>query len=506
MDINNLLAKLHSFERKALPNITKEIILSELAKKSSLKEIEATRAIQWLYNKKLVEIKSETKELISLDVNGKKYVNEGLPERRFLQAASRESNINEIQKLANLETDEVNICIGSLKKKAAIDVEKDGGLKIKLTDQGGKLLEKEFLEEQFLKKDFPITASELSSEEKFSFDNLIKRKKILKKETKKIKKVTITKLGKEVLKKGVSENDYIDRLTHEMLKKGSWKGKQFRSYDVSINVPKIFAGKRQPYSEFIEKVREKVVSMGFVEMNGPIIELELYNFDALYQPQNHPARTWSATYKIKEPKTGSLPEKKILQAIKSAHENGGSTGSTGWKYEWSEKIASQLVPRAHDTAISPRFLAKRVKIPGKYFSLVRCYRPDVIDSTHAVEFNQLGGFVVGKDLSFRDLLGLLKDFTIEMTGAKEVKFFPDYFPFTEPSVQISAKHPEFGWMELAGAGVFRPEMTEPLGIKEPVIAWGFGIDRLAMLKLGIEDIRDLFSQKLDFLRFCKKVL
>ncbi|MFC2135997.1 phenylalanine--tRNA ligase subunit alpha [Bacteroidota bacterium] len=506
MNVDNLLEKLHSFERKVLPVIVDKITISELAKKSGLQEVEATRAIQWLYNKKAIEIKEESKELIFLDENGEKYSDAGLPERRFLQAASKKSNINEIQKLADLEKEEINICIGTLKKKAAINVEKDGGLKVTLTEPGKKLLEKEFLEELFLKKDFPIHLSDLSDEDKFSYNNLIQRKKILKKELKKIKKITLTKLGKDLQKKGVSSKEYLDRLTHEMLKKSSWKKKNFRAYDVSINVPEIFAGKRQPYAEFVEKVREKVVSMGFVEMAGPIIELEFFNFDALYQPQNHPARTWSDTYKIKDPKKGSLPPKKILEAVKKVHENGGKTGSTGWNCEWKEDIAKQLMPRSHDTAISPRFMAKGVKIPGKYFSLVRCYRPDVIDATHGVEFNQLGGFVVGNNLSFKELLGLLKEFTIEMTGAKEVKFFPDYFPFTEPSVQISAKHPEFGWMELAGAGIFRPELTEPLGIKEPVIAWGFGIDRLAMLKLGIEDIRDLFSQKLDFLRSSKKVL
>ena len=172
---------------------------------------------------------------------------------------------------------------------------------------------------------------------------------------------------------------------------------------------------------------------------------------------------------------------------------------------WSEKVASQLTPRAHDTAISPRFLAKGVEIPGKYFSLVRCFRPDVIDATHGVEFNQLGGFVIGENLSFRNLLGLLKQFVFETTGIKEVKFIPDYFPFTEPSVQVSVKHPKLGWVELAGAGVFRPELTWPLGVRVPVIAWGFGLDRLAMMKLDIKDIRDIFSGNIDFLRKSGKV-
>jgi len=185
MNVNKILDKLHSFERKVLPNISKEITISDLAKKSSLKEVETTRGVQWLYNKKLVNIKEEVKELIFLDENGRKYAKEGLPERRFLQAGSRETNVNEIQKLATLENDEVNVCIGALKKKAAIIVEKDGGLKVKLTEEGKKLLEKEFLEEQFLKKEFPFEVRSLDPEEKFSFDNLIKRKKILKKEIKK---------------------------------------------------------------------------------------------------------------------------------------------------------------------------------------------------------------------------------------------------------------------------------------------------------------------------------
>jgi len=506
MNVNDIIAKFHPLERIAFPNITDGITISELAKKTKQKEVETTRAIQWLFNKELVEIKSESKELIFLDENGLMYLKKGLPERRFLQSISGKTTISQIKKKAELGDDEVNICIGSLKKKAAINIEKKNELIISLTDQGEKLLKKEFMEEGFLKKNFPIDLNNLSPEDKFSYDNLIKRKKIVKKELKKTKIISLTALGKKVQKEDVGKNIYLNRVTPAMLKDNSWKNKKFRGYDVSINVPEIFAGKRQPYVEFIEEVREKVVSMGFVEMTGPIIELEFYNFDALYQPQNHPARTWTATYQIDSPKIGKLPDKKIVQAIKSAHETGGNTASSGWNYKWDEKIAAQLIPRAHDTAISSRFLAKGVKIPGKYFSLVRCFRPDVIDATHGVEFNQLGGFVVGKDLSFKNLLGLLKDFTIEMTGATEVKFFPDYFPFTEPSVQISVKHPEFGWMELAGAGIFRPEMTEPLGIKEPVIAWGFGIDRLAMLKLGIKDIRDLFSQKIDFLRFCKKVL
>jgi phenylalanyl-tRNA synthetase alpha chain len=117
-----------------------------------------------------------------------------------------------------------------------------------------------------------------------------------------------------------------------------------------------------------------------------------------------------------------------------------------------------------------------------------------------VEFNQIEGIILDESLTFRHLLGILKMFAMEIGGADEVSFLPDYYPFTEPSVQLSAKHPQLGWIELGGAGIFREEVTQPLGVKVPVIAWGIGIDRLAMLKLKINDIRQLFSQDLNWLR------
>ena len=235
-------------------------------------------------------------------------------------------------------------------------------------------------------------------------------------------------------------------------------------------------------------------------MSGPTIETEFWNFDALFQAQNHPSRTWTQTYRLKKPKKGKLPGKKTVKKVKASHENGWKTGSKGWGYKWSKDKAKKLMPRAHTTCLSARKLAKGPDIPGKYFAIARCYRPDVIDATHAVEFNQVEGIVVDKDLNFRNLLGILKQFAKEIAGAENVKFYPDYYPFTEPSVQMSVKHSELGWIELGGAGIFREELTKPLGVDVPVIAWGLGIDRLAMLALDIKDIRYLFSQDLEWLR------
>jgi phenylalanyl-tRNA synthetase alpha chain len=503
--VEDLIAKLHPIERKIISFLSDGKTDSEIEKESGVSSIEVTRGIQWLENKDVLKIESTSEDIVEIAENGKNYLKNGLPEIRYLKLIEHGAmTIKELQESKLITAEETAVCTGILKGKAAIDM-KEGTVFI--TEHGKKLLVSEPLELSFLKRleNNPVSFSDIVDEDKYSYDNLIKRKNIIKKITVKTKSIFLTDLGKKLVKEDISKIEVIDTITPNVLKEGSWKGKTFRSYDIKINVPKIKAGKRHPYSEFVEKVRQKVIEMGFKEEYGPIIEMEFYNFDSLFQPQTHPARIGNDTYHIKTPKYGRLPDKKIVDAIRNAHENGASTGSTGWGYKWDEKMASRLMPRSHDTAISPRSMSHGVKIPGRYFSLVRCYRPDVIDAKHGVEFNQLGGFIVGEDLNFRHLLGILKDFVTDMTGIEEVRFMPDYFPFTEPSVQIAVKHPQFGWMELAGAGVFRPELTKPLGINEPVIAWGFGIDRLAMLKLGVNDIRDLFSQDIEYLRNTKRV-
>ncbi|MCD6590818.1 MAG: phenylalanine--tRNA ligase subunit alpha [Candidatus Aenigmarchaeota archaeon] len=502
MDLRRILESLSPVERKVLPFLKDGIELREIIKSSKLKYAEVMRALQWLENKGAIKIESRQMDIIKLGENGEAYLKIGLPEKRFLLSLKGRMSIDELKKSAKLDDDELKVCIGLMKSKHAINLY---GTEIEPTNERNIILKHGFPEEKFLRK-LPKPLDELTDKEKGFVKKLIKRKDIIKKDVVKLKHVKLTDIGRELISKSKGLRlDFIERLTPTILKNKSWRGKIFRKYDIKVSVPRLNAGKRQPYSEFLEDVRGKLLSLGFKEMEGPIIELEFFNFDALYQPQNHPARDWTSTYRIKEPKYGRLLDKNLVEAVKNAHER-GVAGSSGWQYKWSEKIASRLIPRAHDTAISPRYLAKEIEIPGKYFSLVRCYRPDVIDATHGVEFNQLGGFVIDENLSFRHLLGLLKEFVYEITGIKEIRFVPDYFPFTEPSVQISAKHPEFGWMELAGAGVFRPELTIPLGVKQPVIAWGFGIDRLAMLKLGITDIRDLFSRDIEFLRNARKVL
>jgi len=313
----------------------------------------------------------------------------------------------------------------------------------------------------------------------------------------------ITESYKNVEELLARSGNVIDKLTHDILETGLWKGKKFRVVNVEVvrkklDKSKIIPGKRQPYNEFLQQVRHKLIELGFEEMVGPTIETEFWNFDALFQPQNHPARDWWNTYQMKQPKFGELP-KKLIEPVRKAHEKGVS-GGLGWEYKWDPRKAMQLMPRAHGTCLSARTLAGKPKIPGKYFAIARCFRPDVIDAAHGVEFNQVEGIVLDRSLTFKNLLGLLEMFAKEIAGAKKVRFIPDYYPFTEPSAQMTAKHPELGWIEFGGSGIFREELTVPLGIKVPVLAWGLGIDRLAMFKLEINDIRNLFIRDLNWLK------
>ncbi len=194
-------------------------------------------------------------------------------------------------------------------------------------------------------------------------------------------------------------------------------------------------------------------------MLGPIIETEFWDMDALFMPQFHSARDIHAAYYVKEPKYGKVNEK-LLEKVKASHEIGKGTISKGWQYKFDINKTKQLILRTQGTALSARMLAsKDLKIPGKYFAIARCFRPDVVDATHSADFNQVEGIVVEEGLDFRHLKGLLRLFAEEFAQTDQIKITPAYFPFTEPSAEIHAKHPELGWIELGGSGIFRPDLV-----------------------------------------------
>jgi len=507
MDLKKLAETLHPLERKVLPVLDKFKTVQQIISATGLKEVEVVRALQWLQNKKVVKIDTELKEVVTLDKNGEKYLKEKLPERRFIEKLKdKEMTLSRLEKSNGLSKDELNTCLGALRKKAMILITKNKDLRVKLTDQGKKFLKKDFPEEIFLNKTFPIEMKNLSPEEKFALNNLKKRKNIVKVELQKIKKVALLPEGKKLMALGISDEKVIDSLTPQMLRTGSWREKTFRRYDVKINVPKIYCGKKQNYLRFLDGVREKFIALGFTEMTGPLVESEFWDMDALYMPQFHSARAIHDAYYVEAKKPEKLNDS-FVKKVKAAHETGGNTDSIGWRYDFDVKRTHNLVLRTQGTACSARMLASEdIKIPGKYFAIARCFRPDVVDATHAVDFYQTEGIVVEEGLNIRHLFALLEMFAKEFAGAEEIKLVPGYFPFTEPSVELFAKHPVLGWVELGGAGIFRPEVVKPLlGKDTSVIAWGIGIDRIAMFKLGIKDIRKLFSHDLEYLKNAKVI-
>jgi phenylalanyl-tRNA synthetase alpha chain len=288
-------------------------------------------------------------------------------------------------------------------------------------------------------------------------------------------------------------------LTPDMLKTGSWRSVQFRRYNIDVPPTRVPVGRGNPYCSFLARLKDKLASLGFEEFDGPLVETEFWNGDALFMPQFHSARDIHDVYYVKEPTHAKKIDQPWLDQVAATHENGWTTGSRGWSYRFDHDFTRRLILRSQGTVLSAKQLPT-ARVPGKYFGVVRCFRYDKVDATHLSDFYQTEGIVLGEEVNLRTLLGLLKMFAEEVAMAKEVKYVPGFFPFTEPSVEVHIKHPTLGWFELGGSGIFRPEVTEPLGIKVPVLAWGLGIDRMALTSMGLHDIRELFSNSIEDVR------
>ena len=503
MEDREIVEGLHPLEKKVLGVLKDNDSAENAAQRAGMLPIEAMRAYQWLQNKGLVTLHEDLHEEIRLGKNGQTYKLNGLPETNILNALS-ETPIPASQLLtkAKVSMDEINAVLGILKKINAINIIKKDELLFSITPEGIKIRLNPFDEEKLLKHEFPLSTKEIKPEEKLVLEGLKKRKDMLSVELVKTLRAVFTPLGKRLLKNAeILKTDTVDRVTKDLLISKDWKKKTFRRYDVSVNVPRVYGGKKQHYRKFLDEVRTKFLSLGFTEMEGPIVETDFWNMDALFMPQFHSARDIHDAYYVKEPKYAKL-DPKLVEKVKQAHENGYGTGSKGWKYDFDVQRTHRTLLRTQGTACSSHMLASpELKIPGKYFGITRVFRADVIDATHLVDFNQTEGIIIEEGLTLRHLIGLLKMLAKEFANTEEIRIVPGYFPFTEPSCELYAKHPDLGWIELGGAGIFRPELVKPLLGKEiTVLAWGLGIDRLAMFKLGLKDIRSLFSQELQTLR------
>lgn len=504
-DEKKLLETLHPLERKVFPLLTKLSSFEDIVRESGLQNVEVMRALQWLQNKKLITYKENLTALINLEKNGIVYKEKGLPESRFLHAIKGSTSTSDIKKSAELDDQEVSVSLGLLRRNDWITIEKkDNALFVSLTKKGEDAKAKGLVEEEFLKKSFPLPQSTLSHEEKSVAESLKKRKNLLTMDLKKAITVSLTPLGKKMTELKIDSGIH-DRLTPSLIKSGSWKKTKLRRYDVKINVPPIFGGKRHFVTQATDYIKRIWLDLGFEEMEGNMVQTAFWDLDALFVPQDHPAREEQDTFYLKDPATGKIP-KALAKKIKDMHEHGGTLGSTGWKYKWSEDVARQNLLRTHTTVLSAQTIAKlkMEDLPAKFFSVNRVFRNEALSWKHLFEFIQVEGIVVDPNANFKNLKGYLREFFQKM-GFADVRIRPAHFPYTEPSAEVDVWHPrKKQWVELGGSGIFRPEVVQPLlGKDVPVLAWGLGMERSIMEYYGLTDIRDVYGNNLKQLRNSK---
>ena len=487
-----------------------------IAQKTQMKIETARAAADLLAEQGLIQVHKSVDETFSLTAEGAAYAREGLPERRLLLS------LGEGKPMSELKDPALKIGLGWLRKKGWAVIERGIIRPIGRPEEG----EDEKVLRALLAG--PKSGRELDERARVA----LKSRGLVKSDTTKSWKYEITDAGRSMVRASKSGSAPIagsvniqldpatlsaeaivsrdiSNITPEMKKTGRWLEKNGRlywqkdedspllhprPYDVSLPADRIYPGKRHPYQRLIDNMREIMLEMGFVEIKGPIVQTSFWNFDALFQPQDHPAREMQDTFYLNS--MGEIPD---YSRVKEMHECGGGISSTGWGGCWSPEVARQEVLRTHTTGVTIKYLAEHPQPPVKAFGIDRVYRREAIDSTHTPEFEQLEGIVMDEGVTFSHLLGILKEFYGKM-GFEEVRFRPGYFPYTEPSVEPEVYIDGLGWVELGGAGVFRKEVTSPFGIDHPVLAWGLGVSRVAMLRLGLKDLRLLYQSDIEWLR------
>ena len=302
------------------------------------------------------------------------------------------------------------------------------------------------------------------------------------------KKGEITSILKEMGKLSAEERPVIGKVANEVreaidsaitIKKDELKKieKEIKLKEEVIDVTMpgkiVTVGKKHPITQIIDDVSEIFMGIGFSVAEGPEVETVENNFDSLNAPKDHPSRDMSDTFYIND----------------------------------------DLLLRTQTSPVQIRTM-KNSELPIKVISPGRCFRFDSPDATHSPMFHQIEGLVVGKDITMAQLKGTLNTFVQELFGTEtQTKFRPHNFPFTEPSVEIDVTCfkcggegcqmcKQEGWIEILGAGMVHPNVLRNCGIDPEIysgFAFGMGVERLAMLKYEIDDIRLLFENDIRFL-------
>lgn len=470
---------LHPIEIKILKLLSDKQNLTpdEISLKTELSIDQVRRGIEWLRFKDLVQVNESEKNFVSLGKKGNDTIQHGLPERQLVNYLKSVSGFScEIDEAKEKLQNEFSAAIANAKKNGWIEIYKT---RILLKGYHDTTLEERIIKLIASKSPDAILVDEI--EDNNTLDLLKKRPDLITITSKKFMTVNLTE-------KGIEASKNTSNLTTKEL---------IRAIDVEAPAPTVFAARSHPLQDVIDEVREIFVSLGFDELVGNSTQSSFWNFDALFIPQDHPAREMQDTFYLKDLKMNSVASPKQIKKVSDAHKS-------VWRYDWQLNEAKRMVLRTHTTCVTIKALADHKYDEARLFSIGRVYRNEKVSYKHLVEFNQVEGVVVGKKVTLRDLMGLQMEFYRKM-GIKKAKFWPTFFPYTEPSLQSMIYNERHGkWVELFGMGIFRPEVTKPLGVKNPVLAWGGGIERIAMLKFDLDDVRELYNNKLSWLRSVPK--
>lgn len=434
-----------------------------LEKSTNLSPDQIRRGIEWLRLKGLAVVKESKTSLISLGKNGLESIEKGLPERQLLNSLK-----DGPRKLSDLQRQLGPVfgpAMGIARKNNW--VKSDSG-SVSLNNAPGEIPAEKIIR-QIGREGIPregIDSPDLSA--------LLRRPDFVVEDIISTKQVTLSDSAK----------------TLELSDSSG-------AIDVEAKVPQVFVARTHPLKDVIDEIREIFVTLGFSEIIGDMAQSSFWNFDALFTPQDHPARELQDTFYLDGVLAKKIATPDQIRRVSDSHKK-------HWRYQWDINEAQKMVLRTHTTCVTVRHLAQTRPDEARVFSLGRVFRNEKVSYKHLVEFNQIEGVVTGRNATLRDLMGIQREF-YKRIGITKVKFWPTFFPYTEPSLQTMVYNERLEkWVELFGMGIFRPEVTRPLGIARPVLAWGGGIERIAMLKYGLDDVREFYNNGLDWLRSASK--
>lgn len=492
-----------------LNNNQDKIQFDTLINELKIDQVFVAGAVQTLSSIGLAESSEELYHEIKPGKEAAIFIESELPEKSIIKTLNSEGkalHIDEISKMTGIEKKFIGKTIKVLMEKKWATKE---GPMLSISDGGKAALDTQADDEKvfaLLQKERELVQEDAEKQYdyfKAGFEILKKRAQYLAIKERKNKFAWISDKGKQVVKDGIQERIEVTQMTHELFKDSKWKEVEFKPYDVNADSVINYPGKIHPFQRILNETRKVYLEMGFTEIDSEHIESAFWDFDTLFQPQDHPARDMQDTFYMKHPGTATLPDEKFVDEIRQTHENGGKTGSTGWGYKWNIDIAKNMVLRTHTTAASIQQLYKNSTPPLKVFCIGRVFRRETIDFKHLPVFTQVDGIIVDEKASLANLIGLLREFYRKM-GFDKIDVRPAFFPYTEPSLEIFVYLEEKkDWIEMGGAGIFRKEVTLPTGCDVPVLAWGLGLERLAMLKYNITDIRDIYIANIKWLKEVK---